>query len=96
MDNREIFELAIERFLSLDAAAITLLPSKWNSIKMNERHVPVSLSVHFPPFLGDGLVQVPVRIDPSRSRIARNQIVVADEFHLDVVLVIRFRQCVLA
>lgn len=63
---------------------------------MNERYVPVSLSVHFPPFLGDGLVQVPVRIDPSRSRIAGKQIVVADEFHLDVVLVIRFRQRVLA
>lgn len=38
----------------------------------NERaSIPVSLSVHFLPFLGDGLVQVPVRVDPPRGRTVR-------------------------
>ena len=45
---------------------------KKNSIKMNERaNVPVSLCVHFLSFLGDRLVQVPVRIDAPGGRTVR-------------------------
>lgn len=59
-------------------------------------NVPVSLGVHFPSFLGYGLVQVPVRIDSSGSFAVRLQIVIADEFHFDFVFVIRFGQGVFA
>lgn len=59
-------------------------------------NVPVSLGVHFPSFLGYSFIQIPVRIDSSGSLAVRLQIVVADEFHLEVVFVIRFGQGVFA
>lgn len=39
--------------------------------RANVRNVPVSLSVHFLPFLGYSLVQVSVRIDPPGGRTVR-------------------------
>lgn len=69
----EILKLSLVFRISWSLAIRVAKTIREEEFDKNERasNVPVSLSVHFLPFLGDGLVQVPVRVDPPRGRTVR-------------------------
>lgn len=68
----EILKLSLVFRISWSLAIRVAKTIREEEFDKNERaSVPVSLSVHFLPFLGDGLVQVPVRVDPPRGRTVR-------------------------
>lgn len=68
----EILKLSLAFRISWSLAIRVAKTIREEEFDKNERaSVPVSLSVHFLPFLGDGLVQVPVRVDPPRGRTVR-------------------------
>lgn len=69
----EILKLSLMFRISWSLAIRVAKTIREEEFDKNERasNVPVSLSVHFLPLLGDGLVQVPVRVDPPRGRTVR-------------------------
>lgn len=69
----EILKLSLVFRISWSLAIRVAKTIREEEFDKNERasNVPISLSVHFLPFLGDGLVQVPVRVDPPRGRTVR-------------------------